>query len=472
MRGLTVFAVLTVFASGCAFSPASDATTPESVGTSRQAIIGGVYDPGDPAVVAFAFESKSYPGRYYAFCTGTLIAPQTVLTAGHCAHPKQPADGGVDPYRYVVLFTPVAAGTDPSTGNVFDCVAPECTAVDVVDQVVHPQFTEIGDINHDLTLLRLAQPVLDPEWIALSDTALDSTFVGRPVRHVGFGETTSGDDNSAGVKEQATLTISDVKPDRIGELGRSPQTCNGDSGGPAFLISGTSKVERLAGVVSYGDVNCALYGYDTRVDAYADWITSTAAWEPSPTCASDGYCVPTGCGTPDPDCRAFLKPCGNDSLCASQHCWQDPQHHGNYCTRPCTAATDCPSDMECAPEGFCQFRQQPEVSQGQPCTSTDFCADFGVCDAQNGDPPVCQHPCDPGVDGGTTCPYPTDTCVQGVNGNAYCQAPPPITLPEAQAQLGKTACAQGGTAFSVAALISVGALVRRRRRARIAQSAR
>jgi len=44
-----------------------------------QAIVGGTDDNGGPAVVAMNIESTGF-----TVCTGTPIAPDVVLTAGHC----------------------------------------------------------------------------------------------------------------------------------------------------------------------------------------------------------------------------------------------------------------------------------------------------------------------------------------------------------------------------------------------------
>ena len=48
-------------------------------------------------------------------------------------------------------------------------------------------------------------------------------------------------------------------------------TCNGDSGGPAFADNGNGEL-LVAGVTSYGDFGCHDFGVDTRVDAYLDFL--------------------------------------------------------------------------------------------------------------------------------------------------------------------------------------------------------
>jgi secreted trypsin-like serine protease len=56
-----------------------------------------------------------------------------------------------------------------------------------------------------------------------------------------------------------------------------PQNCEGDSGGPAFLV-GADGTKRLVGIVSRSAndaTDCVDGSVHTRVDAYADWIATT-----------------------------------------------------------------------------------------------------------------------------------------------------------------------------------------------------
>jgi hypothetical protein len=102
--------------------------------------------------------------------------------------------------------------------------------------------------------------------------------VGQLLTLVGFGA--GGDDDGHngdfGVKRVGTTPIDEVSAQLISwdfDVPGEGNTAPGDSGGPAFVdVSGDLQV---AGITSGGDqANAGLgdHSYDTRVDAYADWI--------------------------------------------------------------------------------------------------------------------------------------------------------------------------------------------------------
>ena len=215
----------------------------------RQAVVGGIADPGDPAVVAFL-------GGGLQTCSGSLVGPAAVLTAGHCAH----ALGDV-PYT-------VAFGSDSSHPT---------QSVAVAEQVLHPQYTGEGQ-GYDFALLHLAEPVASVAPLSLATTPLTATDVGTAIRHVGFGVSDPATGEGAGTKRQVTYPITQVDPLVVWSGAAGEQTCTGDSGGPGFITRGG--VEQLAAVVSDGP-DCYDAGWDGRVDGVAPWIEITiAGWIP------------------------------------------------------------------------------------------------------------------------------------------------------------------------------------------------
>jgi hypothetical protein len=189
------------------------------------------------------------------FCTGTLIAPQFVLTAGHCAEGIRATHG-----RFAI------DGSTYATSQVY----------------VHPDYNgnRIGfsDNANDIAIFQLSVSVAGVEPDAIFR---GTPHVGDVVTLVGFGAGgtgSSGHDGSFGTKRAGTTPIDGVTPRRIlwtFDNNQESNTAPGDSGGPAYITMGG--VNYVAGVTSGGDRYDAGIGdhsYDTRVDYYASWIDS------------------------------------------------------------------------------------------------------------------------------------------------------------------------------------------------------
>ncbi len=467
--------------SGLACGPTSAAIeegAPALEASRDDAIIGGVLANGDLATVALAIR---YGGTYESVCTGTLIAPKTVLTAAHCIY----AYGQQAPY-YVTIGTYAATPVK---------------AVQVAQQYRHPSYNQSA---WDFGLLRLATPILDVPPIPINETPMTQSLIGRPIRHVGFGLTVAGGQTS-GTKREVTYNLRQITAYTIESGASGKQTCQGDSGGPGFMVMPGDTKERLVGVVSYGDQDCMYQGYDGRVDVAASWIRSTmAGWE-QPTCATDGACVmgctpidqdcvckadgvcspdcadpamdadcprdcaangvcaTQACGRPDADCINEGLLCDAPTQCRGRLCVSDQQNPETYCTKNCTTSSDCPSTMECA-VGACRIKQKPARQPLDTCFSgTDFCTGTAmVCTGPaSGDFSRCVKSCQSNTD----CPS-GNVCESGFNSTRYCR-PPNLTwsnikLPSVPSVTGDVA--PGCTATGSLALWLGLALLARRRR--------
>lgn len=224
---------------GCAATPAESEDDDAVTGTVSQAITHGESDDGDSAVVALMAGGSSY-------CTGTLISPYVVVTAAHCVVETKPEK---------VYF-----GAKPSSGG---------NTVDVAESHAHPDFNADA-LDNDIAIVALAtQAPVKPKARVGSDDLSNDDYANLELRIVGFGATKAQASFTAS-KHEGSTTITSVGDNTFKFKPGPSQTCNGDSGGPAFAKVNGKEV--LVGVTSAGDADCKDYGRDMRIDAYAEFV--------------------------------------------------------------------------------------------------------------------------------------------------------------------------------------------------------
>jgi secreted trypsin-like serine protease len=224
------------------------------VSDNSSAIIGGTTDTGDPGVVLlFAQQPGSQSG---SLCTAEIISPHVVLTAAHCVSPTEVGANAV--------FT-VFTGSDfnnPATGQ----------QLSVQKTQPNPNWDPNNlPGGHDVGIAVLAQPTtIKP--LPWNQNPMTQTMVGQTVRFVGYGLDNATAQTGAGVKRQTMTMLSAYDNVKLQFNDGTHETCNGDSGGPAFMT--LNGVETIVGTTSYGDATCSQGGFDMRVDAEVTFIQS------------------------------------------------------------------------------------------------------------------------------------------------------------------------------------------------------
>jgi trypsin len=241
----------------------------------RPKIIGGYggeqSDWGFMAFVAY-FDASGNPEFV---CSGTVIAPNVVLTAGHCTV-DEGTDVPLDPSGYVIVTNSVD-WTNTSQRQL--------SAVSRV--IVNPGYDPASD-EDDAALLILSTPTTAPA-IPLASSADESLYDGGTGAAIaGWGATYDGGPSveylqwaPTVVQDSGYCAQFDPYFDSSSELCAvnppdfSTGTCNGDSGGPIAAYDASGQLVEV-GVTDEGPVDC-----DTETADYFAATLPLSAWAES-----------------------------------------------------------------------------------------------------------------------------------------------------------------------------------------------
>lgn len=245
-----------------------------------QAVTDGTVDGNrHPAVKLLLMEVGGQP----AFrCSGTLLSPTVLLTAGHCTDAYPDA-----PYTGMRVFTESDVQGGIGTTNNYPYAGPN--AVEAQEWHAHPLYETSSFVVHDVGVVILRDPINLPasEYGQLPTVnQFDSFNTRRGLQDVTF--TAVGYGLQESFPDAATFLATNTRtrfmatpyllqinvPGFTGDFSMllsnnqsSGGTCFGDSGGPNFLGSGRSETKIVAGVTSFGiNGNCAGTGGVFRMD--------------------------------------------------------------------------------------------------------------------------------------------------------------------------------------------------------------
>jgi secreted trypsin-like serine protease len=239
-------------------------------------IIGGE----DAAIASFPslayIEAQTGPKSGFS-CTGSVIAPRVILTAGHCVLNIE--SGQVVPPSAFAVGTGVADLRQIVAANVFH----------VARSLSYPEF-DPSTLHDDAGLLVLSSPTPAPP-LALATGADRSLYGGgAPVQIAGWGLTDPNSSDTPAVLQTTAAVVqpSDLCKKKVGGFypfyspgvqmctttppNHTSGGCFGDSGGPVIGTSAAGLPVEL-GIVSTGAPACntRLPNIFTRADKISTW---------------------------------------------------------------------------------------------------------------------------------------------------------------------------------------------------------
>jgi secreted trypsin-like serine protease len=230
-------------------------------------------------------------------CTGAVVAPRVVLTAGHCIEkPEELAAFPPSDYRVITGVADLRTATSANASR-------------VTRALFYPTF-ETAKVQTDAGLLILPAPVAAPPLPLASAADAEVLKAGTPISIAGWGLTAPRAMDGPALLQAGELALESQSACRRGTRpyepfyspkaqlcalnpGRTASGCFGDSGGPAIARKADGTPVEV-GIIVSGGPNCSrrlpnIYTSATKISGWVSgWIAATEAGAPPPPTPAAG----------------------------------------------------------------------------------------------------------------------------------------------------------------------------------------
>jgi secreted trypsin-like serine protease len=261
---------------GCAGTPinsaeaGSSAVSKDPTPEERPYIVGGRKDTGN---VYLSTVMVGAAGKEDGGCSGVLIAPHLVLTAGHCVCMERPLETPMGEARTVIDGT-ICAGEVAVFTKVYgkDVSVAQHQGIRVFP---HPQLKLLYRKNgtlvqgqSDLAIIYLKEPITQARSVALAQKGVRR---GSAIAIVGFGDT-SFTQRKFGERYYGNTTVDTVDDETFSVESPGVHAYAGDSGGPCLRWPDGATEPVLVGITRGGGAPVYSRFTSTTIPAHREWI--------------------------------------------------------------------------------------------------------------------------------------------------------------------------------------------------------